>query len=1010
MTLIQEFHTLSVRQSQIAGKKDPIAIETGHGAASEFPRQIMGFLFDDTKTASLIGSLGLGATEWGLLILGLVVGFLCGAIVVKRRYADHERIEQELEHEKILLRRLINHIPACIYVKDLEGRYLVNNLLHLEHLGVQTQEEAEGKTVFDFMDYEVAAEFDAVDKEVMSKDQSTGTLEEHMRSEAGVSYWHSTEKTPLHNRFGKVIGMVGVSRDITQQKQDMEELERTRRFLESVVNNLPIMVFIKDAKELRFVLYNKAGEELTGYNNAEIAGKNDFDLFPNDEAEYFVKRDRETLESGELVDIPEEIIQTKSRGERILHTRKIPILDPEGVPQYLLGIAEDITENKAAELELQRAKEEAEVANEAKGTFLANMSHEIRTPMNGIIGMTELVLATNLTEDQRQYLNLVSQSADALLNLINDILDFSKIEAGKFELDPHRFDLRDGIGDTLQTLAFRAAEKGLELAYQVDRNVPDSLVGDLGRVRQVLVNLIGNSIKFTHEGEVVLHVQLESREGSKATLHFLVRDTGIGVPKEKQKKIFESFAQAESSTTRAYGGTGLGLAICSQLIEMMNGRIWVESTPGDGSAFHFTAQLDLGIVKPDAARVSTNTLHGLRVLVIDDNKTSGKILHDILKSWEMEPAVASSGAEALEMFEGDAEPFKLVLLDVSMPEMGGYEVAHRIREQCPDDTPAILFLSSAGELVGGDELAQPYVAGALTKPVKQSDLLDTITGLFGTASRDPESETAMESRPRTTPAMNVLLAEDGRVNQLVAIKLLEKRGHSVVIAANGRQALGALEREQFDAVLMDIQMPEMDGYEATGAIRKLEQQTGEHLPIIAMTANAMKGDRSKCIAAGMDDYIAKPVRSRELFATLEKYAPATASVSPPATAAPTVEADKNEPKTDSIFDPVHLKENAGDEPDLIRELIDIFDEESPDLMVQIDDALEKEDTEALHAATHSLKGMIGPYGARDAFDKSEQVNDLARSGDLAGARDALPELRNAIEELREALRSYRETI
>ncbi|MDF1812815.1 MAG: response regulator [Verrucomicrobiales bacterium] len=819
---------------------------------------------------------GLDASGFWLLGLGLLVGFLAGAIFARKH---RTAVEQQLEQEKILLRRLINHIPACIYVKDLAGRYLVNNLVHLKHLGVETQEEAEGKTVFDFLDQDLAAKFDLVDKEVMSSDRSTGTLEEHMRKEDGACYWHSTEKNPLHDRSGNVIGMVGVSRDISREKRDLEELERTRRFLETVVNNLPIMVFIKDADELRFLLYNKAGEELTGYSKEDVAGKNDFDMFPREEAESFIRCDRATLAGGKLVDIPEEKILTRYHGERILHTRKIPILDDEGVPRYLLGISEDITEKKAAERELQRAKDDAEVANQAKGAFLANMSHEIRTPMNGIIGMTEHVMTTDLTRDQRQYLNLISQSAESLLKLINDILDFSKIEAGKFELDPHEFDLRDGIGDTLQTLGFRAAEKNLELTFRIDPDVPDRLVGDLARLRQVLVNLIGNSLKFTQEGEVLLDIRLKSRTAERVTLLFSVKDTGIGIPSEKQGLIFESFSQAESSTTRAYGGTGLGLAISSQLVEMMGGRIQVESDPGTGSTFFFTAGFGMASDEITTSFAVPDCIKAIRVLVVDDNETSRRYLQDTINGWGMDCVVAAGGDEAMQLLDsggnGGAGPFQLVLLDFSMPGMDGKQVALRIRERFGGEAPPVVFLSFAGKTVSSEEFAKQGVGvvASLTKPVKQSDLLSVISRIFESGSSTEGSPGDGDSSSPEIPPMKFLLAEDGRVNQLVATSLLENMGHSVEVAANGEEAFTAFRNKEFDAVLMDVQMPVMDGFEATRAIRDLEKETGGHIPIIAMTANAMKGDRQKCLDAGMDDYLSKPVRSRDLVAILEKYAP-----------------------------------------------------------------------------------------------------------------------------------------
>ncbi len=549
-------------------------------------------------------------------------------------------------------------------------------------------------------------------------------------------------------------------------------------------------------------------------------------------------------------------------------------LDPD---ENLLSLADSIgnqvgrvLERQRAAEELRIAKEAAETASRAKGEFLANMSHEIRTPMNGIIGMTELLQATKLKKDQREYLRLVDQSANSSLSVINDILDFSKIEAGKLELDHHEFDLRDSLGDTLQILGFRGAERGLELAYRVHSDVPDCLVGDLGRLRQVLVNLVGNALKFTHEGEVVVDVRLEMLTADAASLHFVVEDTGIGIADEKQKTIFESFTQAEGSTTRTYGGTGLGLSISRELVRLMKGRMWMESELGKGSRFHFTALFGLGSEELHAARMAPETLHGLPVLVVDDNGTNRRILRDMLSNWEMSPVVASGGAEALEKLEvakSSENPVRLILLDVMMPEMDGTTVARHVRERYGTEAPRILVLSSAGHKIPKEEIATLGIDRVLTKPVKQSDLLDAITRVFGVATRDEAPATPV--RPDSVRPMKVLLAEDGRVNQMVATKLLEDRGHSVVIAENGVTAVELYEQGGFDAILMDVQMPEMDGFEATKVIREREKETGVHIPIIAMTANAMKGDREACLEVGMDDYVAKPVRSKDLFAAVE---------------------------------------------------------------------------------------------------------------------------------------------
>jgi PAS domain S-box-containing protein len=774
--------------------------------------------------------------------------------------------ESHIAREKRKLTSLLDNAGDLLMFVSLNGRPLYVNRTGRLLVGLDPDDTSLPRGLSAFYTEETWNEVRQVAVPAVKRDgrwEGFGRLRHfssHEVIEVGIVYF-----VILNPGTNRPMCLATVHHDMRDRKRAEESDASKAVILESALD--PIITIDHSG---RITDFNRAAEKTFGFHRSEVVGKRPEEIiFPATEQKGRIERYVSARE-GSMLGKRTEVTAVRANGEEFPAEMAMTISQMQGTPVFTFFLR-DISQRKQAEVQLKMAKEVAEAASRAKSEFLASMSHEIRTPMNGIIGATDLALETELSTEQRDYLTTVKDSAESLLSIINDVLDFSKIEAGKLELEEGTFHLGDSLGDTLKSLGFRSHKKGLELVGRVLPDVPELLVGDSHRLRQVIVNLVGNAIKFTEEGEVVVRVEVESITDHDVCLHFSVSDTGIGIPKDKHQLVFDRFEQVDRSTTRRYGGTGLGLAIASKLVELMQGRIWLESEMGVGSTFHFTARFRRAAKQP--AALSPRPDVETRVLVVDENSTSCLVLQEMLRQWGMEPTVALRAQEALHILQQDSQsdrPFDLILVDAKCGDWIGAGLAAQA-SQPESRRSKVMVLRSPGypEAERSQDTAMT-VDKYLTKPIKRSELHEAIVAAFDkTVPSDlPRKDVAAHER-RVGP-LQILLAEDGLVNQKLAVAFLHRQGHLVTVANNGREAITQAAAHPFDVILMDVEMPEMDGFQATAAIRRREKNSGAHTPIIAMTAHAMKGDRERCLSAGMDGYIAKPIRSRELYQTIEE--------------------------------------------------------------------------------------------------------------------------------------------
>ncbi|MDT3427009.1 PAS domain S-box-containing protein [Paenibacillus forsythiae] len=906
---------------------------------------------------------------------------------IKENVSEYKRIKKELSDQLYFTSQLIDTLPYPLFYLDVEGYFLgcnaayeqAFNVKRLELTGLHTRH-------LSHLPRESYEELDDMRQEVTRNGQPS---QRQLKRQFADGQEHDIlySLSAYHLSDGTEGGYLGIMMDITDLKIKEKELLESRNFLDVIINHIPVMVYVKDAEDLKIYKANQACADFLGRSPEEMKGMSDAELFPQEVAAKLNATDRKVLEHRQTVNEIEILPVDSEQGTlRYVHASKVPILDADGNVIFLLGVSEDITELKQKESELKQALYMAEEATAAKSEFLANMSHEIRTPMNAIIGLAHLALKTELSPKQRDYLSKIHNAGTSLLGIINEILDFSKVESGKLELEVTEFELPEVITDAVALSSQSAYDKGLELMYYTPADVPVTLAGDPLRLQQVLTNLVSNAVKFTEKGEVVVRVEQVRRIHNRVKLKFSVRDTGIGLTKEAEARLFQAFTQADSSTTRKFGGTGLGLAISRKLVEMMGGNLWAESKPGEGSTFAFTAWFGIRKAGGSSNREVPKEMRSLRMLVVDDNRAARELLVKNLQDFNFSASAVSSGEEAILALEEADEhaPYDLVFLDWEIEGEYGLETARRIKKHAGLKViPAVILVTAFGKDVSLKQADVADLDDMLVKPVNQSLLYDTIINLFAPHSGELPLPSSVNEKDYKLEGLRVLLAEDNEINQQIAVELLKSQGVETEVASNGAEAvrmLGELPESYFQLVLMDMQMPLMDGFEAARRIR----EQGLELPIIAMTARTMPEEREKCLAAGMNDHVSKPIDPDILFSIIDKWTPedvkGRSSQSAQGDTGPEqgLEAPIL-PQLNGIDTASSLKRTGNNEK-LYISLLRKYADSHGNTVRKIREAVNRQDFGEAHRLVHNLKGVSGNIGALEVQSLSDEIGGLLSGG------------------------------